>query len=253
MNQDKFAEITFFNRIATIFDDNMDNIEHVNILDKLGITKNISDKHILEVGCGQGEYGKILACLGGIVTGIDLSDGMITENQRRGILCGYTSMIGDVENSNMFNKNTFDSVLCIYVLHHIPIHTQTILNLYKWLKPGGYIYIYDCNGSHLIGKFVTTCHSIMEFIAPMLSDKLLIATTNERNNLNPYKLANEFRNLGFNDAVINLIIDTIFPSRTILDKIFYGINYVFNFLVKSFKIKSLCVYNRFSIVIRKPL
>ena len=76
---------------------------------------------MLECGCGTGRVGRLfLRRFKGLkrVIGVDISDECIkraNDNYKH-----YLALNEDLENKNIFAKNTFDVVLCNSVLHHFP-------------------------------------------------------------------------------------------------------------------------------------
>jgi ubiquinone/menaquinone biosynthesis C-methylase UbiE len=94
---------------------------------------------ILDAGCGTGLYWPVLAKYGEEISGIDSSVSMIEEAQR---LVGgkrLNHIKPHVQNSGdiQFPDRSFDIVLCVDALHHIPRLRAAVREFHRVLKPGG--------------------------------------------------------------------------------------------------------------------
>jgi len=108
-------------------------------------TKHLS---VLDLGCGSGWTSIFLAKLGCSVTGVDISEEMITiakENAKKENL-KIKFIVADVEKINF--KNQFDRVLIYDGLHHCPDEKKVLKNIYKALKPEGMILLVEPNKRH---------------------------------------------------------------------------------------------------------
>lgn len=96
---------------------------------------------ILDVGCGAGiPTAKFLTEKGIKVTGIDLSDKMLSLARENVPSAEFIKM--DM-NGLKFSENTFDGILSVYALFHVPKnqHLDIFKQFYKILKPGGILMI----------------------------------------------------------------------------------------------------------------
>lgn len=104
------------------------------------IIGNVSDKRILEYGCGNGWMTAELAALGAEVDSFDISAEAVESTQR--LLekhslhhkCRIQRMGAEVLE---YPDNTFDIVFGFAILHHLDMD-KAIPELYRVLKPGGY-------------------------------------------------------------------------------------------------------------------
>ena len=97
--------------------------------------------HVLDVGCGAGiPTAKYLTERGIKVTGIDLSDTML--NLARDNLPS-TKFIKMDMNELEFNENTFEGIISIFALFHVPKvkHLDIFKKFFEILKPGGILMI----------------------------------------------------------------------------------------------------------------
>src|SRR3990167_1954181 len=94
---------------------------------------------ILDVGCGFGKISKYLVKKGFDVTGVDFSENMI-ELSKEQVPTG-NFFVKDIKHPLNF-KNTFDGVIAIAVLLHIPKNevTGVLKNITAPLKSKGYFY-----------------------------------------------------------------------------------------------------------------
>jgi ubiquinone/menaquinone biosynthesis C-methylase UbiE len=93
-------------------------------------------RHILEIGCGTGEFSRLLAQRAEKVLAIDLSPQMIRLAKARSELYPNIDFVtGDVMTYQL-PDNQFDCIATLTTIHHLP--TETILRkIRKALKPGG--------------------------------------------------------------------------------------------------------------------
>lgn len=99
---------------------------------------------VLDVGCGTGAMGLILSKMGHDVSGIDLSEGMMSVGRKKAEEAALTMTfeLGDAENPQ-FEDNTFDVVVNRHLLWTLP-HPKTALeNWLRVLKPSGILIVID--------------------------------------------------------------------------------------------------------------
>jgi SAM-dependent methyltransferase len=106
---------------------------------------DLSGKHVLDFGCGEGELSTQLAKLGAQVTGIDVSPALISAAERRAELDGVSSrthfLVQDLAQTAL-PPATYDVIICFAVLHHVDTRSFTQMLLAS-LKPGGKIGIVE--------------------------------------------------------------------------------------------------------------
>lgn len=93
-------------------------------------------RQILEIGCGTGEFSRLLAGRAEKVLAIDLSTQMIRLARERSQLYPNIDFVkGDVMTFH-FPDNRFDCIATLTTLHHLPFET-ILRRIRKSLKPGG--------------------------------------------------------------------------------------------------------------------
>ncbi len=123
-----------FDRIALLSNENWNHNAHYHRY----LTSHIPERcqHILEIGCGTGEFSRLLSERAERVLAIDLSPQMIRLARTRSELYPNIDFVtGDVMTYHL-PDNQFDCIATLTTLHHLPI--ETILGkIKKALKPGG--------------------------------------------------------------------------------------------------------------------
>lgn len=92
---------------------------------------------ILDLGCGTGvPYDRYFASRGFRVTGVDFSPKHLAIAVKNVPQASFIQ--GDIAHTN-FDQGSFDAVLLLYSLFHIPRkeHAEVLMNVGKMLKPGG--------------------------------------------------------------------------------------------------------------------
>jgi SAM-dependent methyltransferase len=99
---------------------------------------------VLDVGAGTGALAGWIQRAGFDVTGVDLSTGMLTEALENGVgavYAGYSSALP-------FEDGVFDLSLSVATMHHLETPERvadTIAEMGRVVKPGGYVLIWDHN------------------------------------------------------------------------------------------------------------
>lgn len=96
------------------------------------------DSRVLDLGCGSGvPVVRDLVEMGHRVTGVDISDMQIRRAQER---VPQAEFIRADATSVEFPVESFDAVVSLYALIHIPLEEQPALlrKIASWLRPGGW-------------------------------------------------------------------------------------------------------------------
>jgi SAM-dependent methyltransferase len=95
--------------------------------------------HVLDIGCGCGiPVARHLTAAGHQVTGVDISD--IQIERARQLVPGATFIRADATELD-FPPDSFNAVICLYALIHMPLDRQPRLlhDIARWLRPGGWL------------------------------------------------------------------------------------------------------------------
>lgn len=99
-------------------------------------------ERVLEIGCGTGEFSRLLAERADTVVAIDLSPTMIAvAQQQSGQYPNIDFQVADILKWQ-FPIEPFNAILLIATVHHLPIETL-LPSLNAALKPGGKLVILD--------------------------------------------------------------------------------------------------------------
>ncbi len=107
---------------------------------------------VLDVGCGTGEFSRLLANRADQVIAIDLSPNMIeVAKERSSQFSNIDFQVADVLKWQ-FPAEKFDAIVAIATLHHLPVESL-LPNLKAALKPSGRLVILDLlEQSNLLDK-----------------------------------------------------------------------------------------------------
>jgi 2-polyprenyl-3-methyl-5-hydroxy-6-metoxy-1,4-benzoquinol methylase len=128
--------------------------------------RGLEDKSILEVGCGAGRFTEILLESGATVYSVDLSQAVDVNVENFPSSPKHLVVQADAARLP-FLPNSFDVVFCLGVIQHTPNPENTIADLVKFLKPGGWLLI-DHYGKSLAWNFRTApfARAILKRLSP---------------------------------------------------------------------------------------
>jgi ubiquinone/menaquinone biosynthesis C-methylase UbiE len=133
-----------------------------------------ANTYALDVGCGTGRWTKYLSDKLGFIEAIDPSQAIFAANE----------LLSDVSNIRLsqastdnipFPDATFDFVMSIGVLHHIPNTAKAMEDCVKKLKIGGYFYVYlyyDFENKGLVFKSIFAISNFIRKVVCKLPGKL---------------------------------------------------------------------------------
>lgn len=135
---DSFGEE--WEKFESFRDEDLENISNMyfDILDERHLNQ---DTYAMDMGCGTGRWTKIIAKRAGFVEAVDPSSAIFVADR----------LLADTPNVRLtqasvdtlpFADNSFDFVMSIGVLHHIPDTQKAMQDCVKKVKKGGYFYTY---------------------------------------------------------------------------------------------------------------
>ncbi len=107
----------------------------------LKLIPECTNKRILDAACGPGKYAEILMSKGAKVTGFDLTTKMVELAKKRNGNKGHFFVHDLTSPLVMFEKESFDIVLCALAMHYVENWTLTIQEFCRVLKPKGTLVI----------------------------------------------------------------------------------------------------------------
>jgi ubiquinone/menaquinone biosynthesis C-methylase UbiE len=114
----------------------------------LALAGEVAGRRILDAGCGSGPLSAALRDRGAIVTGIDISAGMLQRARRR-LGDGAHLQQADLKSPLPFPSDAFDDVIASLVLHYLEDWTAPLAELRRVLTPDGRL-IASVNHPHSI-------------------------------------------------------------------------------------------------------
>ena len=113
---------------------------------------SLRNADVLDVGCGAGPATVALAQRGARVKAIDTVTRMVSLTQQSASEAGVSDLveasIGDIHRLN-FRENSFDAVVAIGVIYWLHSPTQALNEVFRVLKPGGYLVVSADNAKRL--------------------------------------------------------------------------------------------------------
>ena len=103
------------------------------MLDELGDARG---KRVLDIGCGEGRFSRLLVGLGAEVTGVDLTEPLI-ERARGLAVGGERYLVGDAETLAGIEDESFDVAVSYIVLVDLLDYRASIEAAHRVLRPGG--------------------------------------------------------------------------------------------------------------------
>ena len=103
------------------------------MLDALG---DITGRRVLDIGCGEGRFCRLLAGMGAEVTDVDLTEGLV--EAARGLSNGVGNyIVGNAEDLAGLDDETFELAVSYVVMVDIFDYVSSIKAAYRVLRPGG--------------------------------------------------------------------------------------------------------------------
>ena len=100
-----------------------------------------SETYALDIGCGTGRWTKYLAPKVDFIEAVDPSEAIFAADKLLANVPNVRLSKASIE-TLPFADETFDFVMSIGVLHHIPNTRQALIDCVKKVKKGGYFFVY---------------------------------------------------------------------------------------------------------------
>ena len=165
--QDKYVAAEF-DRQARRYDDSLtvrsfQSRTQSLVLEKMRIEKGM---HVLDLGCGTGTVTLEIASRlegTGRVVGLDLSERMLGEAERKLAELGYTNVEFVLGRASVLGyKACFDYVLSTNAFHHFGDKEEVFSQVWRSLKPGGCFLVQDICDDFILMKVVDFAGKIGE-------------------------------------------------------------------------------------------
>jgi len=141
---------------------------------------NPQNMRIVDVGCGGGILTEGLAKKGADMLGIDLSEDLIDIADLHGLESGVKTNYKKISAEALAEAEpaSFDHVVCMEMLEHVPEPGSVIAACAKMVKPGGYVFFSTLNrkpkayllaivaAEHILKMLPAGTHDYKTFIKP---------------------------------------------------------------------------------------
>lgn len=141
---------------------------------------DLSQKLVLDVGCGGGILAESLAREGAKVTGIDLNKAVLDVANLHQIESGTTVnyILTSAESLALERPNYYDAVICLEMLEHVPDPASIVRSCASLLKPEGKLFFSTINrhpkaylfaiigAEYLLKLLPKNTHDYAKFIRP---------------------------------------------------------------------------------------
>ncbi len=146
--------VSFTGRNAAFFAERKVDILESIVSPVVGPLRGLS---VLDVGCGTGTTDRVLMPRVGRLQGVDISEEMLAKARINVPSAGYSWYDGE---KVPFGDQTFDAVVAICVLHHVPISNRFkfVSEMVRVVRPGGVVAVFEHNPMNpLTRRAVNSC------------------------------------------------------------------------------------------------
>ena len=136
MNNSDLKKMYFYESFAESFDSMMnmyDTNKRLDVVFKELLNEDITDKKLLDAGCGTGWFSKVAVDRGAFVTSMDLGENLLA---KVALKCRSERLVGSILDIPC-RDNEFDFIVSSEVIEHVPDPYRAMQELYRVLKPGG--------------------------------------------------------------------------------------------------------------------
>jgi SAM-dependent methyltransferase len=111
------------------------------------------DSVVLDIGCGAGHDLDLLAAHGLVAVGLDASTVMVDESRRR----GHGALVRGDGATLPFADGAFDACRIERVLMHVDDPAEVLAEIYRVLRPGGFLAAFEPDWTTLTVATTSTC------------------------------------------------------------------------------------------------
>ncbi|NOQ16270.1 MAG: bifunctional 2-polyprenyl-6-hydroxyphenol methylase/3-demethylubiquinol 3-O-methyltransferase UbiG [Methyloprofundus sp.] len=141
---------------------------------------SVQDQKIVDIGCGGGILTEGLAKKGATMLGIDLSEDLIDIADLHGLESGVNAHYKKISAEALAEAEpaSFDHIVCMEMLEHVPDPGSIIAACAKMVKPGGHVFFSTLNrkpkayllaivaAEHILKMLPAGTHDYKTFIKP---------------------------------------------------------------------------------------
>ena len=140
-------------------------VSYFDIVDDSIVNKNT---YALDIGCGTGRWTKYLSERAGFIEAVDPSNAVLAADY----------LLSEIENVRIakasvetipFDDETFDFVMSIGVLHHIPDTQKALTDCVKKVKKSGHFYVYLYHNLENRGRLFKSVFYVSEGVRKVVS------------------------------------------------------------------------------------
>jgi SAM-dependent methyltransferase len=151
-------------------------------VNKISSMSELRGDHLLDIGCGDGSFTIPLSENYRKVTGIDVQQEFLNVFQQATRTSNKFEIINMSAEAMKFNTNSFDTIITIETIEHIPDLEKAAAEFYRVLKPGGELIItcpnrlfpFENHGMRIGKKEFHTRIPLLPYF-PFLHDRLSLA------------------------------------------------------------------------------
>jgi 2-polyprenyl-3-methyl-5-hydroxy-6-metoxy-1,4-benzoquinol methylase len=133
---------------------------------------NLEDKNILEAGCGAGRFTELLVNTGANTHSFDYSDAVTANSQNIGECKNFSLAQANIYEMP-YPDNSFDVVICLGVLQHLPSPEKGLKALWQKVNPGGVLLFdhYELTLSS-VTKLSIVYRAILKHLPPHMAKRI---------------------------------------------------------------------------------
>ncbi len=174
---------------------------------------DVSNKLILDVGCGGGILTESLAKQGAIVTGIDIAGDLVDVAMKHALEqdLKINYLQTDIERLTEHNNTKYDAITCMELLEHVDNPLAILSHCSALLKPKGKLFISTLNrtiSSYLLGIIAT--ENVLDLVPKDTHDHAMF--------IKPSEMSRMLRKANFKDNKLSGVNYNPFNNECMISK-----------------------------------